>query len=229
MIRALSLAPLLALSGCFDMSQDFTFTEDGSASVNMVLRVDAALLALSENQGDQVAQRFCDDGMIDTSDEPGVEATAVRTTDRGDVVCTISIRGETERLVAFMENPREMFDANPESGGMNMHLSLTQEGEAYTFALSVPPMERKDEEDNPMAASMEQFLLAAMSGRSLEWSVTAPRIIQTSGTLSDDGRTASYSIPLATAFSNKTETFEFDATFSTAGSGIMDRVRGWWQ
>ena len=63
---------------------------------------------------------------------------------------------------------------------------------------------------------MRPMLDAMLAGRSLSWSVTAPQIIETSGDLSLDGLTASYSFPLALAAEPVQEDLHFSAVF-TAG------------
>lgn len=207
----------LMLSGCFDMKQDFEFRGDGTAKATIRMAVDAKLIAMAD--GDS-KEPFCSDGMLQKVEKDGMKSSAQRTTEGGDVVCIITLDGKTDALVAAMASGELMPGDDNAEAQQKMGISLTREGDRHVLLISAPPMGK---EEDPSTAGMQQMFLAAMAGRSLAWTVSAPEIVETTGTRSDDGTVASFSIPLAEAFSNTTKTYEFRTVFVTEEPGFM----GW--
>ena len=208
-----ALAACLLASGCFDMKQDFRFNSDETAEVTFRIAIDAALIALAQ-QGTE--KPFCTDEMIARD---GITGTAKSTTEGADVVCTLTISGPIAKVVDAASNAK----LNENAKGKQA-IALTRDGEAYVLQIDLPPPDDGKAADNPMAKTMQAMMLAKMSGKTLAWTVTAPSIIETSGTLSDDGRVASYSRPLAEAFTSREPT-RFSVRFSLKEPGLTGWIR----
>lgn len=208
----------LMLSGCFDMKQDFEFRGDGTAKITVRLAIDAALIAMS--QGGK--EPFCGGGLLQQAEKDGVTGSVQQTTEGGDVVCLITVEGKSDTLITAMASGTLMPDDNKDVKE-RLGYSLTRNGDHYVFLVSIPPIGQKDD---PAAQGVKEMFRAAMAGRSLSWSVTAPTILETTGTRSADNKVATFSVPLVEAFfSNTTKTYEFRTVFATEEPGFMGWVK----
>ncbi|MDX8465715.1 hypothetical protein RFM26_08470 [Mesorhizobium sp. VK23B] len=215
-VRAVCLVGCLLLVGCFDMRQDLEFRSDGTATAKMRIAVDAALLAMAK----QSESKWCDASKLSSSS--GVAGTAEQSTEGGDEVCSLTFSGKIDDLIAALS--KASFGDGKKQG-----VQLNRLGENYEFVVDFPSFKSAGSQANdPMAKGMQALLLAKMSGRSLAWTVTAPRIIETSGKISDDGRTATYSRPLASAFSSDDPTI-FRAVVSLEPPGMFERFLSWFR
>jgi hypothetical protein len=211
-----SLIGCLLVSGCFDLKQDLAFRRDGTATANVRIAVDATALAMAKD----VNSKWCSSEKLLSS--AGITGTAERTTEGGDEVCSVSFSGKMEDLVAALSN------ANV-GGDKRQGVQLNRLGENYEFVVNFPSLKPTDKyAGDPMAQGLRTLILAKMSGRHIAWTLTAPRIIETSGTISEDGRTASYSRPLATVFSSDQPT-AFRAVFSLEPPGMFEQFLNWFR
>ncbi len=213
---ALALAGCLLTAGCFEMKQDFRFNADETVDVTFRIGIDAALMALANQNADKP---FCSDEMVQ---KDGITGTAKSTTEGGDMVCTITMSGPIDAIVKAASET-----SLNENAEQKQTISLAKERDTYALDIELPPMQKDNAaEDNPMAQSMQAMMLAKMSGRTIAWTVTAPQIIETSGSISEDGTTASYSRPLAEAFTSKEPT-RFSVKFSLEQPGFFGWVKNW--
>lgn len=211
-----SLIGCLLVSGCFDLEQDLAFRRDGTATANVRIAVDAKALAMAKD----VNSKWCSSEKLLSS--KGITGTAERTTEGRDEVCTVSFSGSMDDLAAALSN------ANI-GGDKRQGVKLNRLGENYEFVVNFPSLKPTDKyADDPMAQGLRTLILAKMSGRHIAWAVTAPRIIETSGTISEDGRTASYSRPLASVLSSDQPT-TFRAVFSLESPGMFEQFLNWFR
>ena len=52
-------------------------------------------------------------------------------------------------------------------------------------------------------AAMDGMMQAMFAGRQLSWSVSVPKVLETNGQLSQDGKTVTWSVPVASAYQGK--------------------------
>lgn len=201
------------------MEQDFEFRSDGTAKATVRLAIDATLIGMA---GGENKEQFCGGQELRDLEKDGLRGSAEQSTEGGNVVCLITLEGATDKLVAAMADGKFMSDDEEEDLSKKMGISLTRGGDDYVLLISVPPMGKAEDSSNN---AMQQMFLAAMGGRSLSWSVKAPRIIETTGVRSNDGTEAAFSIPLAEAFANTTKTYEFRTVFSAAEPGFLDWLK----
>lgn len=212
----------LVLSGCFDMKQDFEFRTDGTAKATVRLAIDAALIGMADGDNGDDMEQLCGGAELRNLEKDGLRGSAEQTTEGGDVVCLLTLEGATDKLVAAMADGKLLPADEEEDLSGKMGISLARDGDRYVLLISVPPMSKEDDASN---SGIQQMLLVAMAGRSLSWSVTAPKIVETTGVRSNDGTEATFSIPLAEAFANTTKTYEFRTVFSTAEPGFLDWLK----
>lgn len=216
----LALAGCLALSGCFEMKQDFVFKSDKTAELTFRIGIDAALMALANKNSEKP---FCPSDMAATNRE-GVTGIVNSSTEGGDLVCTIKMVGPIDTIVEAISEVRLNENQQKQQG-----ILLVQDGDTYSLTIELPPMQKPAEaEKNPMAETINAMLLAKMSGRVLSWSVVAPSIIESNGTISEDRTAATYSRPLADAFTSPEPT-RFNVTFSLEQPGLWGRVKSIFQ
>lgn len=210
-----ALAVCLAVSGCFDMKQDYVFNADKTAEITFRIGIDAALMALANQDSESP---FCPNDLA-ASHKEGVTGSATSSTEGGDLVCTIKMAGPIDKIVEALAYMRT------NENRQQQIIVLKQEGSVYALTLELPPMQKPEEsQNNPMGEMMNAMLLAKMSGRTLSWSVTAPSIIESNGTISDDRTAAAYSRPVADAFISPEPT-RFTVTFSLGHPGLWGWVK----
>jgi hypothetical protein len=212
-----SLFACLVTAGCFEMKQDIKFNSDGTVDATVRIAIDAALVAM----GNRSDNSFC---MNDLGKNDGITGTSTATTEGGDMICTITISGPMDRVVEVLSET-----TLNEKSEQTQGFSLSRDGDAYIVHIELPPPDQTAEEgDSQMAKAMQAMMLAKMSGRALAWTVTAPEIIETSGKISDDGTVATYSRPVADAFTS-TEPTRFEVKFSLREKGFLRRVKALFQ
>jgi hypothetical protein len=216
----LALLPLLG--GCFDMRNDLTVAPDGTATVvasfslsaDIMGMMGAAAGAAGGSAKAPADDDFCPDDIAD--DIPaGFTATHERTTaENGDMVCTITVVGPIDRMNDLLAT--ENFNPGGGVEGDDGTITLTAEGGGvYTYALTfaIPAEEAPTPEEAAMQATMMQAMRDMMTGRMMTWSVTAPRILSSTGTI--DGNTATFVIPVTDIIDNPGGTYAFEVRFGT--------------
>lgn len=215
-LRVSALLSLLLLSGCFEMQQDIIVGDDGTTQFKVELSIDAALIGMAQ-QGKP--DNFC------TSDVPkeipkDLTFSAERTIEKGDIVCLIKVHGPTASVLGAFSGGKLLPTPNSQKPD-GMQMSFTEDGTHKRIEITVFPTPKEEEEENPM----QGMLIGATTGRFISWSVTAPEIIETSGELTEDGKTASFSLPVATLLTNKDETFKFYVLFSDQKPGVWKYLK----
>jgi hypothetical protein len=217
-LRGISITVVgLALSGCFEAGQDFTFKEDGTAIVETRLAIEASMIAMIEI-GD--GYRFCSDELSAAS-ERGLLASQARSTEGTKIVCTMSIEGPTDTLVAYLDEGG--FLPIPDDGKEKIRLKLAEVDGRHELVISIPPVS-SDEPEDEVARNVQQMVMASMAGVVLSWSVTAPKIVESTGTILEDGTRAEFSFRFADAFADKDTATEFRTVFTTKKPGFLERL-----
>lgn len=215
---SLAVMSTMLLQGCFGMQQDIVVGDDGNTAVKVALSVDAALVSMGQKNKPDT---FCKPA--DGQAAPvGIAVDWAKGTDKGDITCTMSIKGKTADVFGYLSTGSFMpGTADPKKKKLSMTLSEVKDGKRLEIVIPPdPPAQAKDEK-------MQSMLIGAVAGRYLQWNVTAPRIIETSGKLSEDGKTASFSVPVAMLISDRQEDIRFTATFSESPPSLADRVLEW--
>lgn len=213
-----ALLPLLG--GCFDMRNDLTVARDGTATVVATFSLSADVMGMmgaaagaAGGGGAPADDDFCPDDMADLP--TGFTATHERSTaDNGDLICTITVVGPIDRMNEVLATE----DFNPGGGveGDDGTITLTAEGGGvYNYALSftIPKEDAPTPEEAAMQAAMMQAMRDMMTGRTMTWSVTAPRILSSTGTI--DGNTATFVIPVTDLIDNAGGNYTFEVRFGT--------------
>ena len=180
------LLSALALSGCFDVAQKVV-VDKGELSYSAEFRVDAKLAAMSDKKGSA-----CDNFSAARNPSDAIKVQASEAVADGNVVCKLSAQGPIERFTQF--SPGEKDDAI-------VKVSRTAEG-AWRIDSSFDLKEKAGSN-----AGMEGMMQAMFAGRSLSWSVSVPKVLQTNGQLSQDGKTVTWSVPVASAYQAKQSFF----------------------
>ncbi|MEJ8476650.1 hypothetical protein [Roseibium algae] len=140
--------------------------------------------------------------------------------EKGDIVCLIKVHGPTASVLGAFSGGKLLPMPNDQKPD-GMQMNFEENGNEKRIEITVFPTAKKDGDENPM----EAMFIGATSGRFISWNVTAPRIIETSGKLSEDGKTASFSLPVATLLTIKDETFSFYVSFSDQKPGLWGRIK----
>lgn len=173
MRRALSLVSLLfivPLAACFDVDMSIAFKDENNVEGSMVMKASPEFYAMMASGEEE----FCDDEGVETAHEDG------------SYTCTETFSGTIDEVL------------NDPDMGEGMTIERRDGGQIYVaFDLGdlteeiVPPEEAGAEEEQ-----MKQMMLAAFVGHKIAINVSGAEIVETNGTLSDDGKTASFEIPL---------------------------------
>jgi len=169
-----------ALSGCFDVAQK-VIVDKGELSYSAEVRIDAKLAALTESK-----DSLC--GNLSKGGSASMKVQVTETVAEGNVVCKLSAQGPVDKFANFTTGDQD---------NSLLKVSSAADG-AWRIDSS---FDMKDKAGaNPMMEGMMQAMLA---GRNLSWSVTVPKVLETNGQLSQDGKTVSWSVPLASAYKAK--------------------------
>lgn len=168
-----SLRPLAALcltlplAACFDAEMTLTFPDQDNAQATMVMIASAEFYEMAASGG----QPFCEDG---------IEARL----EDGSYSCTETFTGTIDEAINDPDIGEGMTIERREGGLLFVSFDLQE----VTSELE-PPEEAGGEE---MMAMMAQ----AFAGHAITMNVTGSEIVETNGAVSDDRRTATFTIPL---------------------------------
>lgn len=196
-------APLLAafaVSACYDAELTMTFSDSDMVDVLVVTSIGRQLHDLTLGSGDDP----CPDG----SGELGVDA----------FVCT----AETQVAIADLLAGRGFDTGDGEGMTPERGVSVSQgEGGAYTVTYDLDRMMNGGNREMPSAEDMEMMggmMRAAVAGHSIVLTIAAPEIVATTGTLSEDGRSATHVMPLVELLDPEAELGVFTTTVDVSGS-----------
>ncbi len=206
------------LAGCFEADQDLTVEEDGSATFRTRIAMEASVVEMSEDDED-----FCAPDEVAAVDGVSVEQESFA---EGSMeVCTVTASGPIDRLAEWIELDQGPTGADGEMGEAPT-ITLRREDSNYVFSVHFESSPMETGADDPMMEEMKPMMVAAFAGRSLDWSVSAPEILETNGQLSEDGKTASYSVPMASLLDEGFKDRLFEVRFALDSPGLIKRLLG---
>lgn len=180
-ILRLSVGLLFAatLVGCFDVSQKIT-VDKGELNYSAEFRIDAKLAAMSDKKGG-----MCDNFSQDRNTSTAIKVQASESAADGNVVCKLSAQGPLDKFASFSPGDKEntLLKISPAADG------------AWRIDSS---FDMKDQAN--ANAGMEGMMQAMFAGRNLSWSATVPKVLETNGEVSKDGKTVTWSVPVASAY-----------------------------
>lgn len=219
-LAAVAMATLSNLSACIDMKQDLQVSADGQAVFKIEIAVDAAIIAMQAKN--DTPSNFCKG----SPPKEGITVTYEQDTERGDLICTITAAGPLDRMADTMQKNSLLPSQDGTAPAATAPtMVILKDGENYRFDVAMKwPQQPPPPENGP---DMSKMMLAMFAGRSVSWTITAPSIVETSGKISEDGKTATYSVPLVSLISGDIPEAKFTTTFSTrSGFGLLDWVGG---
>lgn len=168
-LSVLSVTLVLPLAACFDVDLSLNFDGENSAAGTMVMTASPEFYAMTTQSGDP----FCE--------------AEEKTLEDGSHTCTDSFSGTIDELLAD-PNMGEGMSIERRDGGL-VYIAFDLRDISNKVA---PPQE--DTKDG--ADEMKQMMVTAFTGHAITLSVAGAEIVETNGTLSDDGKTATFTIPL---------------------------------
>jgi len=165
-LTLLSLLVVVPLAGCFDAEMSLNFPDENSAEATMKMVASADFYAMASSSGEE----FCE----------GEESVD----DAGNHVCIETVSGTIDEIVADPDVGEGLTIERRDGGLLYVAFDLGDITEDLA-----PPEEEGAEE--MMAMMMEAF-----AGHSIRMELSGAEILETNGTLSDDGKSASFEIPL---------------------------------
>lgn len=181
MLFALLLVPL---SACFNADVTFTVEDEDNARMKAVLQMGPELY-----------------GMIAASGEdPCAEGVGEVQAD-GGFICTVEETDTIDNILAELtEGPEGGDDTSdsPMDVGEGFELERLENGNlkvAFDLGSMNEDMSEQGVDPQMMAGMMQAF-----AGREISITVAGPEVVETNGTLSEDGKSAAMTIPLTTMF-----------------------------
>lgn len=169
---------LALLIGCIDIDQKINVVKD-----ELIYKVDLIIDAqIAEMSGKKPGQ-YCDfsftkiDGLI-------TEIKEIK--EGGNMICSFSAEGKLDKFSNFIL-------ATDKQQTPLVQISKI-DGDKYRIE-NIVDMSKKDEKGKNSLEGME----AMFAGRSLSWSVSASKIIETNGKIAENGLSVAWKVPLATA------------------------------
>jgi len=196
----------LSLAGCFEITKDAAFREDGGARVEIEMGLSAAFATLLKNPvfAKQMAQEgapdlFADCGKPWPAGKPipaGMRSVESRRGKRADLeTCTfvIDVSDPVAAAVSSKEMPPPAGDKMP-THSLSLVRLAGRPGYRLRFAVNPlrPPRARQDSRNAGKAV-----LDALFANRHLTLSISARRIENTNGELTPDGRRVTWRFPIA--------------------------------
>lgn len=189
-IAVVALLPLLA--GCFNFVQSLSVAPNGEVTMVTELSVSTEMMGMAF-EGEE-ADDFCP-----TEPEEELPPTFTVTYEesiRGeDTVCTVTAVGPIADLAEAIETGALM--PADEGDGAPVITLVDEGGGEFTYSITFSS-QGDDAEPNPDEAAMMAMMAALFEGRTLTWSVTAPRIIDVnddSDYVTRDGDTVTLAVP----------------------------------
>ena len=162
-----SLLFTLPLAACFDAELSLTFPDDNTAEATMVIIASQDFYEMAATGGDA----FC---------EGGVEVEM----DDGSHSCTETFSGTIDEAINDPDIGEGMSIERRDGGLLYVSFDLSEVTSDIT-----PPAEEGGEEMLAMMAD-------AFAGHAITMNIGGNEVIATNGTVSPDGKTATFSIPL---------------------------------
>ena len=207
-VLLLTLSAFL-LSACLSIDAKVNIAEDGRVDTDMVMIVSQDMYELINVDG---GQNYC----INVGE-------TLSQVDRG-YACTTSSTSHVDDMLAG----RFGFDIDPsnqDAASTPITVTQPQDGVLEIVVDLSPMMEDDPQQAELQSQEMKALLKAAMSGHAMAYSFSGLEVIETSGQISADGRTASLSVPMSD-FIDKTAPSEFRTTLRYQESGILGRITG---
>ncbi|HHS94163.1 MAG TPA: hypothetical protein ENK63_02320 [Rhodobacterales bacterium] len=167
-LSALSLVFIVPLAACFDVDMSVNVVDDNTAEATMVMTASPEFYAMMTSSG----EAFCEG-----------EETAL---DDGSHTCTETFSGSIDEVLDNPDMGEGMTFERRDGGLVFISFDLGDLSDEVT-----PPAEAGGDDED-----MRQMMRAAFVGHHIKLSISGAEIVETNGTLSDDGKTAQLVIPL---------------------------------
>lgn len=200
-IGAIAALPLLA--GCFDLEQSLTVASDGTVTMVTEIAMSTEMMAMAFTEGDD---EFCPTDEENGAPE-GVTMTTEETIRGEDTVCTMTAVGPLDELVAAASSG--LFFPGDDAGAPAINI-VDEGGGVYTYTMTMAS-QGEEMDINPEDEAMMAMFIPLMEGRTMTFSVTAPRIIETNGEVA--GNTSSLVIPLIDMIMERDMTWDLTVRF----------------
>lgn len=164
-----SLLFTLPLAACFDAEMSLNFPDEDTAEATMVMVASPEVYDMAATTGEP----FCEDGVEEQTED-------------GNYSCTQTFTGTIDEAINDPEIGEGMTIERRDGGLLFVSFDLKE-----VTADMEPPEEAGGDE-------MMAMMAEAFAGHAISMNISGGEIIDTNGTLSEDGKTASYSIPLDT-------------------------------
>jgi hypothetical protein len=170
-LSVLSLAVIVPLAACFDVDAKIAITGDDQAEMTMKMTIGADLVA-----------------MLQGTEQDPCEGMEGSVQDDGSYVCTDNKSGSIEELMSDPDMGEGMTIEKRDGGLYYVAFDLGD----LTGDMGLGDEEMGAEEQAQMAAMMRGMF----EGHSMVLHIAGAEVIETNGTISDDGKTATYVLPL---------------------------------
>lgn len=212
--KSAALIPLaFLLAGCFDMQQTMSINENGTTTLDIDLSVLQSALAFAE----KTPEDFCS-GLAGQKTLNGISMKNDMQVSDNTVTCKWHIEGNTDQLITAMNSK----PFTPEEGGMLPH--LTKEGDNIVAQVWVSM--KGNNKANDSDADIDRMLSKSLKGHMLTWKISGPKIISSSGPISEDQKTTTFAIPLTDVMGGKRVEYVFNTVVEDRRS-IFARIRSW--
>ncbi|MCE2518008.1 MAG: hypothetical protein J4F41_09345 [Alphaproteobacteria bacterium] len=200
----------LVLSGCLNIDAHMKFREDGHVDTAMVMSVSKDMYELMNADG---GENFC----------TGVGEK--RSKHKDSVSCTIVGKTTIETMI----NGGFSFDVDPNANATtDTPVQVTEVGEGVLEIVVDFRKMMEDDPNNPEMNNpeMKALVRAAMANNHMSFGFTGQQIVSSTGTISNDGRTATIKVPM-TDFIDKTAPEEFHTVLRYKDGGWLSMIMGW--
>lgn len=172
-LSVLSLTLVLPLAACFDVDMSLSFPDEDNVEMKSVMTASPEFYAMASSDGEDMCENG--EGMVQ---------------DDGSYICTEVESGSIDELMADPDKAQGMTIERRDGGLLFVALDMGD----LTSEMAMPEEEVED--------SMKDMLREAFAGHAITVNVAGSEIVETNGTISDDGKTATFEIPLTVLLDN---------------------------
>jgi hypothetical protein len=188
LLSVLSLSLIVPLAACFDVEMTMSLKDENSAEMTMVMVASPEFYAMSSEGGDDLCTEEGNGQLMED----------------GSYVCTETMSGTIDEILEDPDMGEGVTVERRDGGLIYVAFDLTDLTE---------DMAPSEEEGMDGMEGMEEMMREAFAGHGITINVAGAEIVETNGSISEDGKTATYKIPLTYMFDSGTES-DLPDTFS---------------
>lgn len=203
--RLFAVSVLALLSGCFDLAQTFTVSDNQSATMNFTFTLDSELVGMGEDM-ELDPESSCESRDFLAGELPeGLTRVSDIRVEGTTLICEYAVTGP---LTAFEELSADVQEAN---GGFDLiTLEILDDHRARIVSIYDFSDDEVDQDEGAMERSLRRMIASNFEGHNIQWRIDAPTVLESNGDIAADGRSVTWTLPIEDALMARKQ-YRFEA------------------